>query len=106
MAQVVNTQNFQDEVLNSKTPVLVDFYADWCGPCQMLSPIVEELEGEYQGKVKIVKLDVDASQDIAMQYGVMSIPTLIMFKEGAEVKRTQGALPKSTLKGELDGLLA
>lgn len=104
MAQVVQSQIFQSEVLSSSIPVLVDFYADWCGPCQMIAPIVDELSGEYEGKVKIVKLNVDESQDIAMQYGVMSIPTLIMFKGGQEAKRLQGALPKSTLKGELDAL--
>jgi len=82
--------NFQKEVIESKIVVLVDFYADWCGPCQMAGPVLEELDKEYEGKVKIGKLDVDKSQSMAVKYTVMSIPTVILFKEGKEVSRQVG----------------
>lgn len=104
MATVVNAANFDEEVANSSIPVMIDFYADWCGPCKMLMPIVEELAGEYEGKVNIVKLDVDASQDLAQKYGVMSIPTLVFIKDGNEVDRITGAMPKDALAEKLDSL--
>ncbi len=102
MATVVNDADFQTAVLQSSTPVLVDFYADWCGPCQAIAPILEELAPEYEGKMTIVKLDVDASPETAQAYGVMSIPTLVIFKGGQEVDRIQGALPKDSLKAKID----
>jgi thioredoxin 1 len=105
MANVVTDQNFQEEVLNSSTPVLVDFYAEWCGPCKMIAPIIDELAGEYEGKAKIVKVNVDESPSTAQGFGVMSIPTLIFFKGGAEVDRITGALPKDVLAEKLDSLL-
>jgi thioredoxin 1 len=105
MANVVTDQNFQEEVLNSSTPVLVDFYAEWCGPCKMIAPIIDELAGEYEDKAKIVKVNVDESPSTAQGFGVMSIPTLIFFKGGAEVDRITGALPKDVLAEKLDSLL-
>ncbi len=98
----VNSSNFKEEVLNSDIPVLVDFYADWCGPCRMIAPAIEELASEYAGKVKICKLNVDDAQEIAMQYGVMSIPTIIVFKNGQNVEQTLGAVPKGQLADMLD----
>lgn len=104
MATAVTDANFEAEVLQSDVPVMIDFYAEWCGPCKMLMPIVEELAGEYDGKVKIVKVNVDDSPDTAQRYGVMSIPTLVFVKGGEEVDRAQGALPKDALKAKLDGV--
>ena len=104
MATVVTDENFDEEVLKGGV-VLVDFYADWCGPCQMIAPVIEELAGEYEGKAKVVKLDVDASQETAQKYGVMSIPALLFFKDGKEVERLNGALPKDALAEKLDSLL-
>jgi len=86
----VNDQNFEEKVLKSDTPVLVDFFAEWCGPCKMAAPILEKLADEYEGKVKIVKVDVDANQQKASLYGVMSIPTVIMFNKGELVDRQIG----------------
>ena len=81
---------FEADVLKASEPVVVDFYADWCGPCRMMTPVIEQLAGEYAGKVKIGKLDVDANQDLAIQYGVMGIPTLGMFRDGKMVDRLVG----------------
>lgn len=93
----LNSKNFENEVLNSEMPVLVDFYADWCGPCKMMGPIVEELAEELKDIAKVGKINVDENQDLAMQYKVMSIPTLIIFKEGKEAHRLVGARDKSEL---------
>ncbi len=90
----VNSQNFEEEVLKSEKPVLVDFYADWCGPCKMLSPIVDEVAQENED-IKVVKVNVDDSQDLAMKYQVMSIPTLVVIKEGNEINRSVGLIDKS-----------
>jgi thioredoxin 1 len=87
---VLDDKNFESEVLQSKIPVLVDFYADWCGPCQMAGPVLEELAKEYEEKVSFGKLNVDKSQPIAAKYAVMSIPTVILFKDGKEVGRQVG----------------
>ena len=86
----VTDADFQQKVLDSKTPVLVDFYADWCGPCKMAEPVLEELADDYKGKAIVAKMDVDANKETAMKYGVMSIPTTIMFKEGKEVGKQIG----------------
>ena len=98
----LSSENFEKEVLNSEQPVLVDFYADWCGPCKMMAPIVEGLANDLQGKVKVGKINVDEHQDLAMEYGIMSIPTLIIFKQGKEVKRLLGVRSKSELLEELE----
>lgn len=105
MATVVTDQNFDEEVLQSSVPVMVDFYADWCGPCQAIMPVVEELAKDYDGKAKIVKVNVDESQETAQKYGVMSIPTLVFVKGGEEVDRVNGAQPKEMLKEKLDALV-
>lgn len=101
----ISDDNFENEVLKSEQPVLIDFWAAWCGPCRMIAPIVEELAGEYDGKVKIGKLDVDNNQQTAIKYGVRSIPTLLVFKNG-EVKDTIiGAVPKAQIAQKLDAVV-
>ena len=97
----LNNENFEAEVLNSKEPVLVDFYADWCGPCKMMAPVIEELAGELQGKAKVGKINVDDNQELAIKYNVMSIPTIVIFKEGKEVKRFVGVTDIEELKNEI-----
>ena len=94
-------ETFEQEVLKATIPVLVDFWAAWCGPCKMIAPIVEELATEYEGKLKIGKVDVDNHQKIAMQYGIRSIPTLLVFKGGKVVEQIVGAAPKKTLVEKL-----
>lgn len=101
MALTFTDGNFSDEVINSELPVLVDFYADWCGPCKMIAPIVAQLATELEGKVKIGKLDVDANGAIAQSYRVMSIPTLLIFKGGEVVDTIVGAVPKNQLEAKL-----
>lgn len=106
MALEFKDKNFEEEVLKSKEPVLVDFWATWCGPCQMVKPIIEELAEEYKGKaIKIGKLDVDANSQTAQKYEVMSIPTLIFFKDGKAVNTLMGVQSKDDLKKELDKLI-
>ena len=101
MALTFTDANFKDEVLNADLPVLVDFYADWCGPCKMIGPIVAQLADELEGKVKIGKLDVDSNGITAQQYRVMSIPTLLIFKDGQVVDTIVGAVPKNQLEAKL-----
>ncbi len=98
MAVEINDAQFQKEVLESDLPVLVDFWAPWCGPCRMLAPILEDIAREYHGKLKVVKINVDENQAVAGSYGIMSIPTLICFKDGKMVGKVVGALPKEALK--------
>lgn len=97
--------NFDNIVLQSKTPVLVDFWAEWCGPCRMVAPVVEELAEEYDGKITFAKVDVDQNPQIAGKYGIMSIPTLIIFKGGKPVSNIVGFRPKAELKRSLDDAL-
>jgi thioredoxin 1 len=101
----VTDSTFDELVLKSANPVLVDFWATWCRPCQMVAPILEELTGEYSGKLTIAKLDVDQNQQTAQKYHVMSIPTMIIFKAGQPVKNIVGFKPKEKLKEELDAAL-
>lgn len=93
----LSSENFKKEVLNSEKPVLVDFYADWCGPCNAMAPVIEELAKELEGKAKVGKINVDENSDIAVEYNVMSIPTLIIFKNGKEEKRLVGLRDKEEL---------
>jgi thioredoxin 1 len=95
-------ENFSKEVLESKDPVLVDFWAPWCGPCRLVGPVVEELASEYQGKIKVGKVNVDENEQTAYKYGIRSIPTLILFKNGRPVDQIIGAVPKHILKKMID----
>ena len=98
--------NCDGEVVKSGVPVLVDFWAEWCGPCRLMSPILDEVAPLYQGKLKIGKLNVDENQDAPTKFGVMNIPTMILFKSGKELERIVGAMSKNELKSKLDRALA
>jgi len=102
----VTDSNFQSEVIESKLPVLIDFWAAWCGPCRMIAPIVEELSSEYDGRAKICKLDVDTEQKTAAEFGVRSIPTLLIIKDGKVADQLIGAVPKEQITEKLDAALA
>jgi len=97
--------NFEAEVLQSPIPVLVDFWAPWCGPCKMLAPSIEALAGDYAGKLKVGKLNTDESENVAAKYGIRSIPTLLVFKNGEVVNQLVGALPKEKIAEQLDRAL-
>jgi thioredoxin 1 len=103
---VLTKENFKTEVLDSKVPVLVDFWATWCGPCRMIGPIVDELAAEYEGRAKVGKVNTEEQTDLAGEYGVISIPTLIFFKNGKPVDQVIGAVPKNAIAKKLDALLA
>lgn len=107
MGQVLHLtdENFQEEVLNSKLPVIVDFWATWCAPCRMIAPIIDEIAKEYDGKIKVCKLDVDNNPNTAITYGVRSIPTLLFFKDGKLISSSIGAVGKSKILEQIEKLL-
>ena len=102
----VTDAEFQATVLDSKMPVFVDFWAEWCGPCHMIAPVVEELAEEYDGKFAFTKVDVDANPNTAMQFGIRSIPTMLLFKDGKVADQVIGAVPKAMLKSKIDKVLS
>jgi len=105
MALEITIANFEETVLKSDKPVLVDFWAEWCGPCRMVGPIVDELHGDYQGKAVIGKVNVDDQQDIAAEYGIRNIPTILIFKNGEIVDKQVGVVPKADLAAKIDAHL-
>ena len=104
--EIKNSQQFEQQVLNSANPVFVDFWAEWCGPCRSVSPVVEELSGEYDGKVDFVKINVDENGELAQKYNVFSIPTLAIFKNGEVISQKVGASTKESFKTMIDGSLS
>lgn len=105
MALEITDANFEELVIKSDKPVMLDFWAVWCGPCRMIAPIVEEMSGEYEGKAVIGKVDVDNNQEIAMKYGIRNIPTVLFVKDGEVVDKQVGAAPKQSFVAKLDALL-
>lgn len=101
----ITDQDFEAEVLKSEQPVLVDFWASWCGPCQMLAPIIEEIAEEFQGKIKVVKIDVDANPQSAQKYNILSIPTVIFFKNGQALTQLIGVQPKERFEEEIKKII-
>ena len=102
MVNKFNESNFDAEVLQSDLPVFVDFYADWCGPCKMMSPVIDKLAEEYEGKIKVGKVNVDENGDLAVRYGIMSIPNMVFFKNGEVADRVVGAIPKPAMKEKFE----
>jgi thioredoxin 1 len=105
MAKQLTPQEFQSEVLDSKDLVLVDFFATWCGPCKMMAPVIDQLAEEMDGKAKIFKIDVDEARDLAAKYRIMSVPTLMFFKNGEVVDQIMGAVPKDRLVDKINALI-
>ena len=102
MVHTFTTENFEAEVLNSSVPVFVDFYADWCGPCKMMSPVIDKLAEEFDGRIKVGKINVDDNPEVAMKYNIMSIPNMKFFKGGAIVDEVIGAIPKAAMKTKFE----
>ena len=102
----VTDSTFDAEVVEAETPVIVDFWAEWCGPCKMIAPIVEELAEEYDGQVRFTKLNIDENPEVSMKYGIRSIPTLLLFKDGKPVEQIIGAVPKREIKKRVEAVLA
>ena len=105
MAQALTDSNFSEIVEQGSLPVLVDFWATWCGPCRMLSPVIDKLAEKYEGKVNVVKCNVDESSDIPMKFGIRNIPTLLFFKDGQLVDRLVGAVPQAEIEKKLDAII-
>ena len=105
MAKIFNEENFEEEVLKSDMPVLVDFYADWCGPCKMFAPILEEVEEDYVGKIKIGKDNIDQNEGITAEYKIMSVPTTLIFRDGTIVNTLIGVQPEESIREALDSVL-
>ncbi len=105
LVQEFTDQNFETDVISSDVPVLIDFWAAWCGPCKAIAPVIEEIAGDYIGKVKVGKVDVDSNQNTAMNYGVRSIPTLLIIKDGKVVNQIVGAVPKANITDMLDQVI-
>lgn len=105
MALEITDANFEEKVLNSDKPVLVDFWAEWCGPCRMVGPVIEEISNDYEGKAVVAKMDVDSNQEFAAKFGVRNIPTILFFKDGEMVERKVGVAPKDDYTNVLDSLL-
>ena len=101
----ITSDNFESEVLKSSIPVLIDFWAPWCGPCKMISPVIEQIAGEYSGRLKVGKINIDENSALAEQHGIVSIPTLIIYKDGAMAAQKNGAAPKNDIEALFKNLI-
>ncbi|MBM3247068.1 thioredoxin [Candidatus Pacearchaeota archaeon] len=105
MVEHINSGDFKKEVVDSKTPVIIDFYADWCMPCKMMAPVFEKLSGQYKGKLKFVKINVDENQELASDFNIQGIPALVIAKKGQEVDRIVGYAPEEAIKEKIDSII-